>query len=178
MIRYQITDGTAHLDEAQWLAKLNREVDFIQIREAGLAVRDLCRLVRQVSSRGVRVLVNDRTDVAIACGAAGVHLRGWSVQASLIREIAPRGFIVSVACHSEEDVAAAEDADYAVLAPVFRPLSKADAREPLGIAGFERIARRARVPVIALGGITQENAAVCLAAGAAGVAGISLFRRS
>jgi thiamine-phosphate pyrophosphorylase len=176
VIRYQITDGTAHLDEARWLAALNPEADFIQIREPHLSTRDLSRLVRRVSSLS-KVVVNDRADVAIACGAAGVHLRGDSVAPALIRSIAPEGFVISVACHSDEDVLRAEGADYAILAPIFKPLSKTDSRPPLGLPALRRIVNRASVPVIALGGITSENAAACIEAGAAGVAGITLLRR-
>ena len=126
---------------------------------------------------GYRILVNDRADVAIACGAAGVHLRGNSAAPTQMRRIAPEGFLISVACHSEEDVAAAEGADYAILAPVFAPLSKKDHRVPLGLEKLSAIAGRTRIPVLALGGVTEENARLCMEGGAAGVAGITLFAR-
>jgi thiamine-phosphate pyrophosphorylase len=155
-------------------------VDFIQIREPGLSTRSLAECVKGlVREGGPRVLVNDRADVAIACGAAGVHLRDRSVSPQLIRRIAPAGFVVTVACHDAEGVfrAADEGADYAVLAPVFAPLSKALEMAPLGLGGLREITSRAKVPVIALGGITWDNAPLCIAAGAVGVAGITLFRR-
>lgn len=175
VIRYQITDGSAALDEAAWFARLRRDVNFIQIREPTLSARELARVVRKAMAFGPRVLVNDRADVAIACGAAGVHLRSGSVGPRTIGRIAPVGFVISVACHSAEDVNRAEGADYAVLAPIFKPLSKADAHEPLGLEMLRQIASRASIPVIALGGITESNANICIAAGAAGVAGITLF---
>lgn len=176
MIRYQITDGTAHVDKDRWLAGISPEADFVQIREGALSTRELVRLVRKVMSRA-RVLVNDRTDVAIACGAAGVHLRSGSVAPELVRQIAPPGFLISVACHNAEDVRNATGADYAILAPVFHPLSKPDRREPWGLGALAEIAEISPVPVIALGGVTTSNMAQCLEAGAVGVAGISLFRR-
>ncbi len=154
--------------------------DFIQVREPGLTVRDLARCVRDlVTSDGPRILVNDRADVAIACRAAGVHLRDHSVSPRVIRRIAPSGFIITVACHDGDAVlrAAAEGADYAVLAPVFAPLSKPASRPPLGLARLREIAASAKIPVIALGGITTGNEHLCVEAGAAGVAGITLFRR-
>lgn len=178
MIRYQITDGTAHLDEGRWRANLSPLADFIQIREPGLSTRDLVRVVRSViasSAPGARVLINDRTDVALACGANGVHLRGGSLAPELIRKIAPPGFFITVACHNKEDVENAAGADYAILAPVFRPLSKPETGEPLGLTGLRELVMISPVPVLALGGVTPENMAECVEAGAVGVAGITLF---
>jgi len=102
-----------------------------------------------------------------------------SVSPRLIRSIAPRGFVVTVACHDAEAVfrAADEGADYAVLAPVFAPLSKPAGMPPLGLDALRAITARARIPVIALGGVTEANAPLCVEAGAAGVAGITLFQR-
>lgn len=174
MIRYQITDGTAALDEDAWLAGLSAEVDFIQIREPSLNPRDLARLVRRAKRIGPKILVNDRTDVAIAMGAAGVHLRGNSVSPAEIRLIAPVGFLITTALHQNETAQA--EADYALLAPIFRPLSKSDPGEPMGIAGLRQAITLSKIPILALGGITAENTRQCMDAGAAGVAGITLFR--
>jgi thiamine-phosphate pyrophosphorylase len=171
-----ITDGSGRSDHALTGA----DVDFIQVREPGMPSRELSNFVRAlVRDRGPRVLVNDRADVAIACGAAGVHLRDHSLSPDIIRRIAPPGFIITVACHDAESVfrAADEGADYAVLAPVFAPLSKPQSRVPLGLETLGSIASRAKIPVIALGGVTRENASRCIDAGAAGVAGITVFQR-
>jgi thiamine-phosphate pyrophosphorylase len=168
-----ITDGSGSCDESS----PRSDVDFVQVREPGLSTRALADCVRRLT--GSRVLVNDRADVAIACGAAGVHLRDGSVSPRVIRRIAPPGFVITVACHDAAAVfrAAGEGADYAVLAPVFVPLSKSSALPPLGLDALRAIAARAQIPVIALGGITAENAPMCMDAGAAGIAGITLFRR-
>lgn len=175
MIRIMITDGSSRCVDAS----PRSGVDFIQVREPGLTARALAGVVRKlIAGGGPRILVNDRADVAIACGAAGVHLRDNSVAPHLIRRIAPPGFLITVACHDEAAVsrAADEGADYAVLAPIFAPLSKPLSRPPLGLDALCAITARARLPVIALGGITQENAELCVQAGAAGVAGITIFR--
>ncbi len=164
MIRYQITDG---------LVPVRPGVDFVQIRNPALSARELARVVRSMAA-GPRILVNDRADVALACGAAGVHLRAGSVAPRTIRELGK--MIVTVACHSEEEVRQAEGADYALLSPVFLPLSKLGSPEPLGLREFERITKLSPVPVIALGGITLDNLNSCLSAGAVGIAAISLFR--
>jgi thiamine-phosphate pyrophosphorylase len=119
--------------------------------------------------------VNDRTDVAIACGAAGVHLRSGSIVPRIVRKIAPPSFLITVACHNDEDVKRAEGADYAILAPIFKPLSKTVPLNPLGLESLQRIASTAPLPLIALGGITKSNTIRCIEAGAAGVAGITLF---
>lgn len=166
----------AHRDEDRWLASIDEQADYVQIREAGLNTRELVHLIGRLNI-GPKVLVNDRTDVAIACGTAGVHVRGGSVTPETIRKIAPPGFVISVACHSADDVRNAAGADYALLAPIFQPLSKSSGGKPLGLATLEEIVRISPVPVIALGGITVSNIAACIEAGAAGVAGISLFRR-
>src|SRR5580658_3586949 len=116
-----ITDGSGHC-AASWS---EMPVDFIQVREPDLSRPALASCVRRlVEAGGPRILVNDRTDVAIACGAAGVHLRDGSVSPQIIRLVAPPGFIITVACHDAEGVfrAADEGADYAVLAPVFAAL--------------------------------------------------------
>lgn len=158
---------------------LSSGIELIQIRERSLRARELTQLVTLVCAmpnpHGSRILVNDRADVAIACGAAGVHLRSGSVAPDRLRPVLPRPFLITASCHNEAECLLAGDADYVVVAPVFRPLSKQDTREPLGLTGLQSMVRSCRVPVIALGGITEENAAACTAAGAAGVAGITLY---
>lgn len=176
MIRMLITDGSGQCGAL--LAQAN--VDFIQVREPRLTTRELAGKVQElIHDGGPRVLVNDRTDVAIACGAAGVHLRDRSVSPQAIRRIAPARFVITVACHDADTVrrAADEGADFAVLAPIFAPLSKPPGWPPLGLAVLRTVASAAKIPIVALGGITVENAPLCVDAGAAGVAGITLFRR-
>jgi thiamine-phosphate pyrophosphorylase len=178
VIRYLITDGSG------CLASVRTDVDIIQIREPQLSARELATAARSLlekrgaRTRACRILINDRADVAIATGADGVHLKSNWPAVCLFRKIAPPGFIVSVACHSIDDVRRAADkgADYAVLAPIFQPLSKPDSRPLAGLKAIREAAQFA-VPIIALGGITEQNAADCIAAGAAGVAGISMWGR-
>jgi thiamine-phosphate pyrophosphorylase len=172
VIRYQITDGSAEVDEDAWFARLRRDVDFIQIRESALNARHLARIVRRAMALGPAILVNDRADVAIACGAAGVHLKAGSISP---RQISRPGFAISVACHNAEDVKKAGGADYIILAPIFQPLSKSADRQPLGLETLSEIAAKCPIPIIALGGVTESNAIQCVEAGAKGVAGITLF---
>jgi thiamine-phosphate pyrophosphorylase len=158
------------------------EVRWIQIREKDLDARELIDLVRAAvalpSPHGVKVIVNGRMDVALAAGAAGVHLPAGSIGADRWRAIAPAGFLIGASCHTIDEVREAEStgADYALFGPVFAPLSKMSDLAPRGIDGLREAARAVRIPVLALGGITRENTQPCVDVGAAGVAGISMFQ--
>lgn len=177
MIRYQITNGSYSQDPVGWMENLSETADFIQIRERDLSARDLVALTQRVISRvRAKVLVNDRTDVAIAAGAAGVHLRSGSVAPRRIKMLRP--MIVTVACHRLSDFTSIGEADFALLAPIFRPLSKEASEESLGLERLRSCVSVSPVPVLALGGITPANAAACVEAGAAGVAAITLFSRT
>lgn len=184
MNRYQITDRRTAGSLEALLGSVERSdaagVELIQIREKDLDARALCGLVSRAVGlcRRAKVLVNGRVDVALACGAAGVHLPADSVAAAVWRRVVPPGFVIGVSCHSLEELRAAEaqGADFAVFGPVFRPLSKQDDRPVWGLGGLRQAAGSVRIPVYALGGITWQNAEACVAAGAAGVAGITLFQ--
>jgi thiamine-phosphate pyrophosphorylase len=157
--------------------------DWIQIREKDLSARDLFELTRNVlaqpNPRRVKILVNSRIDVALAAGAGGTHLPSGSPAPQAWRAMTPPGFLLGVSCHSPEEVRAAEGegADYVFFGPVFAPLSKRAQGPPAGLAGLTRaVSAAAKIPVLALGGITRANIAACIEAGAAGVAGISLYQ--
>jgi thiamine-phosphate pyrophosphorylase len=163
-------------------------VDYVQLREKDLTARDLEALAREAMERirrsggKVRLLINSRTDVALAVGADGVHVRSKDISPDEVRKIwraAKRSAepIVAVSCHTETDVMAAEKAgaDFVVFGPVF---AKKDAAEIRAGVELLRSVCRSNIPVFALGGVTAENAAECAAAGARGVAGIRLFQES
>lgn len=143
----------------------------IQLRLKEVPPRDLVSVAHDlVRAVGVPVLVNDRGDVAIAAGAQGVHLGPDDPPPAMIRRIAPADFIIGVSVGSDAEVENADGADYAGIGPFFKTASKPDAGDALGPEGFSRLAKTLKIPAIAIGGISAENAAIPIAAGAAGVA--------
>lgn len=165
-------------------------VEYIQLRERDLSTRELEVLARQAvaavreHSTTTQLLINSRTDVALAAGADGVHLRSDDLPALEVRRIwslcgagvlARERPVIASSCHSTADVlrAESETADFAVFAPVFEKKGAS----PAGLAAL-REACKAKIPVFALGGVTMENAAACREAGAAGIAGIRLFQEN
>ena len=152
----------------------------IQVRDRQVDDRTLLeftsQLVAAVRSAGTLVLVNERTDVALAGGADGIHLRGDGPTIEDVRRTAP-ALLIGRSVHSEDEAAAAaiEAPDYLVFGTVFQSTSKSADHPLAGPEGLARVCRRVTVPVLAIGGITVSRAATVAAAGAAGIAGVSLF---
>ncbi len=216
MLLYYITDrgqfpGDEALRRRRLLEKIGEAarcgVSYIQLREKDLSSRELESLAREAvqvvranaqlrtESRDLRtaLLINSRTDVALASGADGVHLPAKDISPSEVREIwtqslssssSPhRGLadaqraIIGVSCHSIEEVrSAAGHADFAVFGPVFEKRSEPGS-VPRGLGALQQACAE-KIPVFALGGVTLENAEACRKAGAAGIAGIRLFQEN
>jgi thiamine-phosphate pyrophosphorylase len=163
-------------------------VDWIQIREKDLAAQELSAFVEDALRRiprSCRILLNDRLDVACAAAAGGVHLGEQSMPVEeakrFVRERhAQGGFLVGASAHSLGAARAAEKsgADYLIFGPVFPTPSKKAFGEPQGIRTLAELCRVLSIPVLAIGGITVDNAAECAAAGAAGIAAIRLFQEA
>ena len=159
-------------------------VDWVQIREKDLAPRDLLSLTRQAVARvarfGTRVLVSARLDVALAAAAHGVHLPSDAPAPSDLRPAAPPGFLVAVSTHTLDEVRRAEreGADFVVFGPVYETTSKPGLKDIPGLAGLRAACRAVRLPVAALGGIVPGRVESCARAGAAAVAGISMFQQA
>ena len=146
----------------------------IQLRLKDVAARDLVTLARElVRAVSVPVIVNDRADVAISAGAAGVHLGADDLPVNAVRKFAPEGFIIGTSVGLDSEIPNARGADYVGIGPVFKSASKKDAGIPIGVEGFKRFATATGIPAVGMGGMTAENAASVMAAGAAGVAAIA-----
>lgn len=174
--------GAAEVTLQAAAAAVRAGVDLLHVRERQLADRDLFSLVTRVVdlARGTatRVVVNDRADVAIAAGAAGVHLRADSVRASSVRGIAPANFVVGRSVHDVPDAQAAEadgGCDYLVFGTVYRSPSKRVGHAVAGLEALARVTAAVGLPVLAIGGVTVERAGEVVRAGAAGIAAIGLF---
>jgi thiamine-phosphate pyrophosphorylase len=186
-------------------------VAYIQLRERDLSARELESLAQEairiigdesrlrtdksdlrdgdVNPRTI-LLINSRTDIALAVNADGVQLRSDDVSPGNVRQIWSCGAgtpareshrsepIIGVSCHSPSDAAraATNGANFAVFGPVFEK-KDAPGSLPTGLEPL-REACRAEIPVLALGGITLDNARSCLDAGAAGIAAIRLFQEN
>ena len=145
----------------------------VQLREKDLGGRELLELgkavLRACRARGAALLVNERVDVAMALGAAGVQLGGGALPAREVRRLWPRSRI-GVSCHSPQELAErAPGADFAVWGPVFETPSKARFGPPVGVRGLEE-ARASGLPLVALGGVDADNAGGLARLGFAGIA--------
>lgn len=168
-----VRDGQAGL-VGRAVAAVNGGATCVQLRLKGVSARDIVGLARElVSSLSVPVIVNDRADVAIAAGAAGVHLGAADIPVQAVRAFAPTGFIVGASVGSDSEIANAHAADYVGIGPVFATGSKNDAGVAIGIIEFARLAVATGLPAVAIGGITAANARLAMEAGAVGVAAIA-----
>lgn len=236
MLLYYITDrrqfpGTPAEQRDRLLAKVAEAaragVDLIQLRERDLSAREVYGLATESlaiiresrnAKRETRLLINSRLDVALACGADGVHLRGDDFSASdaraiwakslrlqeaidrtgpeeisssrnVKRETRNGSFLFAASCHTQTDILSAEahGADFVVYAPVFE--KEGTSTQAVGLEGLRQTCGRiathdkkveagfaSGMPILALGGVTLANARDCVAAGAAGIAGIRLFQ--
>ncbi len=157
-------------------------IQLVQLREKNLTARVLFELTERVMEivcgTATKVLVNDRADIAAGAGADGVHLTLRSLEAEVIRRTFAPNFLIGVSTHSHVEARRARDAgaDFVVFGPIFPTPSKKEYGPPLGIGKLSEVAHElAPIPVLAIGGVSKDNAGECLRAGASGVAAITLF---
>lgn len=155
-------------------------IHWFQIREKTIEGRTLFELTRRIVDArppGRRVYVNARADIALAAHADGVHLPADALPPAAVTTLSPK-LSIGISCHNRAEVQAAQVAgvDYANLSPVFDTPSKRKFGPPQGVEALREVCAAASIPILALGGITLDNARHCLGAGAHGIAAIRLFQ--
>jgi thiamine-phosphate pyrophosphorylase len=156
------------------LAAVRGGATSVQLRAKSLGSGKIVELTRAIVQRvEVPVIVNDRADVAIAAGAAGVHLGADDLPVERVRSFAPAGFIIGASVGNDEELGAARGADYVGVGPVYGTGSKGDAGPAIGVAETARLIRASGCPGVGIGGIDAQNAGAVINAGADGVAVLS-----
>lgn len=166
-------------------AAVSAQIDLVQIREKNLTASVLYQLASSAAgiTRGsaTKLLINDRSDIAAAAGADGVHLTTSSLPTAVVRQAFGNGFLIGVSTHSldEARLARQDGADFVVFGPVFETPTKKDFGEPPGLTGLASACSELfPFPVLALGGVSIGNVAECIRAGAQGVAAIRMLQQT
>jgi len=143
----------------------------IQLRLKDVDARELVLIARSlVETVSAPVIVNDRADIALAAGTAGVHVGVDDIPAAALRKVVPADFIIGASVGSDDEVKWSAGADYVGIGPVYATSSKPDAGDAIGIAEFVRLAKLTGLPAVAIGGIDTANCRGTLGAGAHGIA--------
>ncbi len=151
----------------------------VQVRLKTAPPREVVEITQAIIIRtSVPVIVNDRADIALAAGAAGVHVGEADLPVAAIRRFAPANFLIGASLGSDAELANAKGADYVGIGPVFGSDSKSNAGSAIGVDGFERLAAMVEVPAVAVGGITADRALQITVHGAVGVAVINAIFRA
>ena len=176
---YAITDtqisGLSHADQVRLLA--DGGATLVQLREKTLPALDFYREAKAAAEiSGVRIIINDRVDVALAINAAGVHLGQDDLPPEAARKLLGDDAIIGYSTHSvaQAQLAARLPIDYIAIGPIFQTTTKANPDPVVGLDGIRAVRDSiGDVPLVAIGGITAENAASVIEAGADSVALIS-----
>jgi thiamine-phosphate pyrophosphorylase len=143
----------------------------VQLRLKHTDARTMAEIGRAlVVALPVPVIINDRLDVALVCGAAGVHVGADDLPVAIVRALAPPGFMIGASVGSADEAAHVVGADYAGVGPVFGSTSKLDAGEAIGLTGLRRLAALAGLPAVAIGGITADTVPSLVGGGVVGIA--------
>lgn len=146
----------------------------VQVRLKNVSPREVVEITKAIIAKvDVPVIVNDRADIALAAGAAGVHVGEADLPVAAVRRFAPAGFIIGASLGSEAELVNAKDADYVGIGPVFASDTKNDAGAAIGVDGFRKLAALVPHPALAVGGITADRALQITVHGAVGVAVIN-----
>lgn len=154
-------------------------VGAVQLREKDLSTRDLYSLAMEIreitEEKGVSLIINDRVDIATAVNADGVHLGWQSMETGIVRRMLGRDKLIGFSAHNLKEAELAENsgADYVTISPIFETTNKDYFVNPVGVDEIRRIKEQISIPVIALGGINENNVNKVLKTGADGIAVMS-----
>jgi thiamine-phosphate pyrophosphorylase len=176
---YPITDrslsGLSHADQVAALA--SRGMTIVQLREKNLSpvefYREAAQAISVARQHGIRIIINDRVDIALALNADGVHLGQDDLPVEAARRILGDEVIIGLSTHNLEQAeqAARLPIDYLAIGPIFPTGTKESANPPVGLAGLAEVRRAVwGIPLVAIGGIDVSNRNQVLAAGADAVA--------
>jgi len=160
-------------------AAIRAGVCCVQLREKHASTRDFVKMAKRVKAvmegSMVPLIINDRIDVALACGADGVHIGQDDMPAAIARKLLGPDRIIGLSVESWDEVEEAEelDVDYLGVSPVFPTLTKRDTKTLWGLDGLARIRSFSRHPLVAIGGLGLENVNAAILAGASAVAVVS-----
>ncbi len=150
----------------------------VQVRLKRATPREVVEVSRAIVTKvPVPVIVNDRADIALAAGAAGVHVGEADLPVSTIRRFVPASFIIGASLGGDAELANAREADYVGIGPLFTTDTKGDAGKAIGIDGFKKLAGLSGRPAVAVGGLSADRAAQVMAAGGVGVAVVNAIFR-
>lgn len=191
---YLITEGRAtaenYTERKREILKLVElaaasKISFVQIREKQLPARLVFELASEAAKitrrTATKLLVNDRSDVALAARADGVHLTAASLSAEIVRQNFPPEFIVGASVHTlkEAETAKRQGADFVTFSPIFATPEKQKYGAPRGLEKLREVCERLKsFPVVALGGIDEKNYKSVLENGASGFAAIRFLNNA
>jgi thiamine-phosphate pyrophosphorylase len=161
------------------LSAVQGGVTCVQLREKDLCAREFVALALAIKDllapTGVPLVINDRIDVALACGAQGVHLGQSDMPIELARQMLPPEVFIGLSVENLNDVtrAAGQPVDYLGVSPIYATPTKTDTAAPWGLAGLRQVRAMTALPLVAIGGVHLSNAAEVLLAGADGLAVVS-----
>ena len=161
------------------LRAIDGGIAYIQLREKDVSTRffvqEAKRIKKLLSSYKIPLIINDRIDVALACGAEGVHIGQEDMPYAIARKLMGTKAIIGLSVEDWADVEESQklDVDYIGVSPVFPTPTKTDTKGVWGLAGLAKIKAFSRHPLVAIGGINESNAAEVIAAGAACIAVVS-----
>jgi len=154
-------------------------VTIVQLRAKALETSEFLdlatRMAAALKKRSVPLIINDRVDIAMACGADGVHLGQDDMPIDKARRLLGRSMIIGISVNTLKEAREAErlGADYIGLGPVYATATKDTELPVLGLESIRRIQEKIGIPIVAIGGINAGNAAEVMKAGAAGIAVVS-----